>query len=165
MTTAVKGQLSGKHVLAIGLISFAVVLAVNVGYITVALNTFPGEDRANPYVQGVKFNERLRLREEAAALGWRSDALIDTIGAPAVRVRIRHKDGSGVDGLTLTGEVRRPVEAGHDIKLAFTPEGNGYYRAEAPDLKPGQWLLRAEAVSGEARFPIEEKIIWQAPQP
>ena len=60
-------ELTGRHVLAITVSAFAVIIGVNVLLAVKAVSTFPGLEVENSYVAGQDFNERKAAQE---ALGW-----------------------------------------------------------------------------------------------
>mgnify|MGYP001760938923 FL=1 len=59
--------LTGKHVLAITLVAFGVIIGVNVLMAVKAVGTFPGLEVANSYVASQDFD---RERAAQAALDW-----------------------------------------------------------------------------------------------
>lgn len=66
--------LTGRHVLAITLAAFGVIIAVNVLMAVKAVRTFPGLEVANSYVASQSFD---RDRAVQTALGWRVEADYD----------------------------------------------------------------------------------------
>lgn len=153
------GELTGRHVLMMVIAFFGVIIAANVFFITQAVRTFPGEDVRRSYVQGLNYNETLADREAQAALGWRAAASLsrDAAGA-AVEIILIDRDGLPVDGATLEGSLRRPLEARDDQTLAFVGLGEGRYRAAVGSLAEGQWALRARAVRGAHHFDVEARL-------
>lgn len=149
--------LKGKHVLAIILAFFATIIAVDVAFSVVAINSFPGEEEKRYYVQGLHYNQTLEQRTVERALGWRAAAGFKSSGA--LTIQLRDAAGLPVEA-ELRGMLRRPVDARLDRPVAFTALGEGRYRVAIQDLALGAWDLRVEAIQGEKRFSIERRLIW-----
>lgn len=158
-------ELKGAHVAwGMGLF-FGAIIAVNAVFITLAVGSFPGEDVRRSYLQGLRYNETLAQRRAQAELGWRASAALtaEPAGA-AVLVQLRDAGGRPLEGLSLTGALRRPVDARLDRELSFESLGQGRYRAALGELPPGAWELRAEAASGgEQRFTLARRMTWRPP--
>jgi nitrogen fixation protein FixH len=146
MSSARPFELRGPHVLVGTLAFFAAVIAVNVAFAIVAVQTFPGEDARRSYLQGLNYNATLTERRAQTALGWRVQAALarEPSGA-VVEVVLRDRSGAPLDGLSVSGALRRPLDARYDHDLAFRPAGDGRYVAPIGALTPGRWQLRAHA--------------------
>lgn len=163
MSTQARGwELKGWHVLAAMLAFFAAIIAVNVGFAMVAVDSFPGEDVRRSYLQGLNYNETLAERRRQAALGWHASAALEDAGGLAqLVVIIRDRDGAPVSGLSLTGVLRWPADERLDRALAFIPDGDGRYVARLDDLQPGHWRLRARAEGADnAALDFEAELAW-----
>jgi nitrogen fixation protein FixH len=134
-------ELKGRHVLAIFVAAFGVIIAVNLTLAWQAVATFPGVEVQNSYVASQQFD---RDRAAQEALGWRltpeysdgvlSLAFTDAKGLPAE-----------IAGLSVL--VGRATAARDDRRPQFTRYGD---RFVAPlTLAPGKWLLRVEAVAAD----------------
>lgn len=139
-------ELKGWHVLAAMLAFFAAIIAVNVGFAIVAVESFPGEDVRRSYLQGLNYNDALAERRRQAALGWQASAALAGAGGQArLVVELHDRDGAPLSGLTLRGDLRWPADERLDRALAFAPDGEGRYVAPLDGLQPGYWRLRARA--------------------
>ncbi len=150
-------KINGWHVLAGMVAFFAIIIGVNIVFITVALDTFPGEDTRRSYVQGLAYNEVLEERAAQAALGWSASA---NLTADRVLVEVRDADGAPVRSLRLTGTLRHPANMQLDRDLAFTEVRSGVYAAGVADLPEGRWELNAEA-EGDTPFAVEADLRWR----
>ena len=149
--------LKGWHVLA-GIVGFfAVVFTVNAVFITLAFDTFPGEDTRRSYVQGLAYNDVLEERAAQAELGWSASA---NLTEERVLVEVRDADGQPVRSLRLTGTLRHPANMQLDRDLTFTEVRAGVYAAGLADLPEGRWELNAEA-AGETPFAVEADLRWR----
>jgi nitrogen fixation protein FixH len=148
--------IKGWHVL-VGMIAFfALIICVNVVFITLALRSFPGEETRRSYVQGLAYNEVIAEREAQAALGWTATA---NLTQTQVLVRITDADGAPVSALALTGVLQHPADMDLDRALAFEELRPGVYAADAQGVAEGQWRLTAEA-EGETPFVLEREL-WR----
>jgi nitrogen fixation protein FixH len=150
-------RIKGWHVLAAMVAFFAVIISVNVVFITLALDSFPGEDTRRSYVQGLAYNEVLEDRQAQAALGWTASA---NLTEDRVLIEVRGPDGMAVEALRLTGSLRHPADMGLDRSLTFTEVRAGVYAAGVSDLPEGRWELNAEA-EGDTPFAVEADLRWR----
>jgi nitrogen fixation protein FixH len=153
-------ELTGKHVLAMLIAFFGVIIAVNGYFLYAAVTTFRGEDIKQSYRQGLKYNETLAERAAGRALGWNASANLIEGENGAAQVIIEMKDASGapLTGLTITGRLRHPADTGLDKPLIFETLDDGRYVAQALDVN-GKWQLNATASNGgEASFKMQQDI-------
>lgn len=149
--------LTGWHVLGVVVGFFALVIALDVWFATLAYKTFPGQVSDTPYEDGVVFNKRIARLESQARLGWTAAAAADSAGA---RVEMRDASGAPLRGLSLTGRLERPATEAGRIALRFTETAPGRY--EAPVRSPaGAWDLTFSArdASGQA-FEGARRLAW-----
>jgi nitrogen fixation protein FixH len=137
----------------------AVVVAVNGVMITLALNTFPGLDDTAAYDHGVAYNAVVAEEQRQEALGWRIVARLEPAAGSAsdIVVRAAHQDGTPLDGLTVVGELTRPVGAAATVETALVPAGEGAYRTRVA-LHAGQWDLHITATAGAERFDLRQRV-------
>jgi nitrogen fixation protein FixH len=144
----------GWHVLVIISAFFAVTIAVNVVFMTMAFRTHPGEDVARSYMQGVNYNDTLERRREQAELGW--TARLNVVDG-ALLIAVLDPAGGAVDGLSLGGILAHPTDTGLDCPLAFVGQGDGRYSAPL-DCAPGdRWQVRVRH-EGEPPFELEQAL-------
>lgn len=131
------GELTGRHVAAITVGGFAVIIAVNLVMAFKAVSTFPGLEAQNTYVASQEFDLR---REAQEALGWTVEPSHD---AGHLRVKITDTTGQPVEVGSMQVLVGRPTSSRDDLTPEFTFVG-GVYEATA-DLAPGLWMLKLTA--------------------
>ena len=151
-----KFRLKGWHVLAAFVAFFGVVFTVNAIFITVALDTFPGEETRRSYVQGLAYNDVLAERQAQAALGW---SAVTNLTPTQVLVAVNDADGAPVSNLQFTGTLQHPANMQLDRTLAFEELRPGVYAAGVQDLEDGLWTLSAEA-EGDTPFALEREL-WR----
>lgn len=134
-------ELTGKHVLAITVSAFAVIIGVNVLLAVKAVSTFPGLEVDNSYVAGQDFNERKAAQE---ALGW---TMVPGYGNGRMTLAFTGRDGKPVAVDDLQVLVGRTTEATDDAWPAFARQGD-LYAADVP-LGRGKWMLKVTAISAD----------------
>ncbi len=139
------GVLRGSHVLAMLLGAFAVVLAVNVIFITCALSTWSGLSVEQPYDRGIRYNQVLKIDRAELALGW---SVHGSYNGQRIGATITDHTGAPVDGATVTARLERPTNEGVDQELTLTPISDGHYEGFAAVPLAGQWDLRIAANRG-----------------
>ena len=145
MTRAMSGTFTGRHMAAIFVAFFGVVIAVNFFMARLAISTFGGEVVANSYVASQNFNRWLGEAATEKALGWQV-------------VTARQGDGRLVltltgapQGASLSAMARHPVGRLPDRQIAFNQAGasTGAIRfLSTQPLPEGRWQLHVEARAG-----------------
>lgn len=141
-------RLNGKHVLAMLLAFFGVVFAVNGVFLASALRSYTGVVSNEPYVKGLKYNDRISADERQARLGWQETLTVDSSGA--IAVSFVDDSSRPVRGLKIAGNIGRPVTNRLDRPLAFVETAPGRYVANAAGLDDGTWVVELAATSGNA---------------
>ena len=135
------GELTGKHVLAITVGAFAVIIGVNLFLAFKAVSTFPGLEVDNSYVASQGFNERKAAQE---ALGWTLDPVYRS---GRLSLAFLDRDGLAVEVQELSVLVGRPTEASDDLWPTFALTG-GVYAADVA-LGRGKWVVKVTARSAD----------------
>lgn len=129
-------QFTGRHMAAIMIGFFAVVVAVNLLMARLAGSTFGGIVVENSYVASQNFNRWLDEAAAEKALGWQASALRLADGKVEVTLA-----GMPAGEAVLTADARHPLGRMPDRALAFTALGNGRFVSATP-LPQGRWRLR-----------------------
>lgn len=133
------GEVTGKHVLAITVGAFGVIIAVNFLMAYKAVSTFPGLEVENSYVASQTWDKEMAAQK---ALGWR---LAEEYDEATQELRLAFTDAANapvtVQGLKVL--VGRPTQAQDDRYPDFIQEA-GRYIAKLP-LTRGKWMLHVEA--------------------
>lgn len=131
-------RFTGRHMTAIMLGFFGVVIAVNMLMATLATRTFGGTVVENSYVASQSFNRWLAEARAQASLGWQAGLA----AAPDRRLTVEATGPAGpLHGATVTALLTHPVGRAPEQVLEFQPTGNGAYRSTLP-VPPGRWIVR-----------------------
>jgi len=130
-------ELKGRHVLAIAVGAFGVIIAVNLVMAYQAISTFPGLEVANGYVASQTFDAERKAQE---ALGW--TVATDYTGG---RLTLDVTDAEGLPAAMRLLEVLvgRATETKQDVRPEFVRVA-GVWSADVP-LARGKWMLVVEA--------------------
>jgi nitrogen fixation protein FixH len=141
-------QFTGWHFLACMVAFFGVDIAINVGFIVRAVQTFPGEVADDPYEAGVAYDHILAREAAEQRLGWLATVgrAVPVGGGEAITVRWTDRTGRALPGLTVTGILRRPATEQQNTAIRFTEVAPGAYRAVAK-VAPGAWDLELTAAN------------------
>jgi nitrogen fixation protein FixH len=137
--------LTGKHVLLICFSFFGVMLAVNAVFLFFALTTFNGGEGGRAYQAGLEYNHTIAAARAQEMLGWshRIEA-----GERWIVATLTDRAGAPVSGLSVTGEIGRPVADTFTRPLAFSEVRAGVHSAEAGMLDAGNWVVSLAAHKG-----------------
>lgn len=142
--------LTGRAVLLMLVMFFAVVIGVNMVMMKLAADTLSGTEVDSAYRASLAYKLEIEAARQQAARGWRVDAHVERSADGIARVRIDARDRNGVPvGATFFARLSRPTDRRADRVVVLTAQGAGSYRGEAADVLPGQWDLVIEA-EGEA---------------
>lgn len=141
---------TGRHMAAILIGFFGIVIAVNFIMATNAVRTFGGTVVANSYVATQRFNGWLAEGRAQNAQGWQAEIRSTAGGALVVALQ---DDGGPINRASVTVEAEHPLGRLPGRSFALTGLGDGRYAA-AHALPPGRWRIRidAQANGREARF-------------
>jgi len=130
-------ELTGRHVLAITVGAFGIIIAVNVVMAVQAVRTFPGLEVANGYVASQTFDAERKAQE---ALGWTV-----TPEYRNGRLTLAMTDAEGLPAAVRTLEVLvgRTTESKDDVTPVFTRIA-GVWEADVA-LARGKWMLKVQA--------------------
>lgn len=126
---------TGKHMLAIFVIGFGIVAAVNFTMAGLATGGFHGIVVQNSYVASQKFNGWLQEAEKSRALGWKATAMRSEDG------RVALSTADLPPGAIITAQLRRPIGKREYAQLRFAPVGEDAWLSNRP-VDQGRWTMR-----------------------
>lgn len=130
-------ELTGKHVLAITVGAFGIIIAVNVVMAVQAVRTFPGLEVANGYIASQTFDAERKAQE---ALGWTV-----TPEYRDGRLTVEMVDAGGLPAAvrSMSVLVGRTTASNDDVTPEFVRVA-GKWQADVA-LARGKWMLKVEA--------------------
>lgn len=126
---------NGRHMLAILVGGFGLVIAVNLSAAVVAKKTFGGIVVENSYVASQDFNRWLDEAKAEQALGWSAKIARRADGRVAAAL------SNAPAGAIVTAEARHPLGRAPDQQLTFKAAENGMVVSDQV-LPAGRWTLR-----------------------
>ena len=146
-----RNKFTGKHMAAIFVGGFAVVIAVNLLMASIAVGSFHGTVVDNSYVASQNYNGWLKQAAASKALGWqavphrRADGrvVVEALGVPA--------------GARITGTAEHPLGLRADTPLTFAPLGKGSWVSNQI-IAPGRWQVRLAIRAGDEAWAGESEI-------
>jgi nitrogen fixation protein FixH len=135
---------TGRHMAAILIGFFSVVVAVNLTMASLASNSFSGTVVDNSYVASQKYNSWLASARAQEQLGWATTVSLDNRRRVVIGVSATGGPGTG---LAASGTARHPMGGAADVPLRFTGNGTGQL-VSTTALPAGRWQLRLEVRDG-----------------
>lgn len=149
-----QGKFTGKHLLAIMVAFFGVIIAVNFTMAWFASNSWTGLVVSNSYVASQHFNEELEAAREQKARGWKSAIayrenrlslkLVDQSENPVILDRLKAVAG-------------RPATEIADRTVDFQYAGGGLWIAET-ELGHGLWKLDITGSKGDKPYRLDARM-------
>lgn len=149
-------RITGRHVLLAMLAFFGIVIAVNVTFVHLALNSWTGLTDHDSYRTGLSWNRTLERDAAQKALGWSTVVETRSVRSETgvgfrlgVTVTVRGRDGRPVPGLVVDGEARHPLVEADDRPIAFAETVPGTYIGATLLPGAGDWELRLSAARAD----------------
>lgn len=146
-----RGPFTGRHMAAILVVGFGVVIAVNFLMAFLAARDFGGVVVDNSYVASQHYNGWLKQAERQRTLGWDATPRRHTSGVLEVAT-------AGVPaGADVVAEIRRPVGPPDTQRLTLAEHGAGQFVAPSA-LPAGRWIVRVLIDSDGRHWRTEREI-------
>lgn len=146
-----KREFTGRHMTAILVFGFGVIVAVNLLMATLALRGFGGVVVENSYVASQRYNGWLEEAERQKALGWSANVVRREDGRLAIETRavpVRAK---------VSATLRRPLGKPQATQFAFTEVEPGRF-VSTRAVAPGRWIVRLNIDVRGKRWSHQETI-------
>jgi len=147
-------EFTGKHMLAIMVAFFGVIIAVNIGMATLASKTWTGLVVKNSYVASQDFNDHLEASRIQEKLGWQSTLSYEN---GALEFALMDKNDKPVNMDLVMVELGRPAFEQQDQKIELVKIGDGKYRGEVV-LAPGPWAFSVRANKGDQPYRLDIRL-------
>jgi nitrogen fixation protein FixH len=148
-------EFTGKHMLAVMVTGFGIVVAVNFYMASLATGGFHGVVVENSYVASQKFNGWLEEAEKNEALGWQVETSRDDAGHVVLSASAVPRNPS------ITAHLRRPLGTHEYASLDFAPVDDGAggvtYRSTSA-VSGGRWTIRLRIEAGGESWTSESEL-------
>lgn len=147
-------ELTGRHVAAIIVTMFGVIIAVNLTLAFKAVSTFPGLEVKNSYVASQNFDTD---RAAQQALGWDVSAVL---AEDMLTLTFATADGTAQPEI-VSATLGRATNVQQDTVPQFTFDGRSFVAPVA--LGRGNWNLRLVARAGDGTM-FRQRVIVAVPK-
>lgn len=137
-------EFTGRHMLAIMLAFFGVIVAVNLTMATLARTSWSGLVVQNTYVASQAFNGKAEEGRAQAALGWTPAFAVED---GVLRFSLADAEGRPVRLEGGIAALRRPVGDADDVEVALVAAAGGGLKAR-PGVGDGAWIVEIRATAG-----------------
>ncbi len=146
-----RSEFTGKHMAAILVAGFGIVIAVNFYMASLAIGGFGGVVVENSYVASQKFNGWLEQARESERLGYSASFGRDADGKLVVAT------ADVPQSAILSADVRRPLGKPEDMRLQFEQiEKDRFVSTDA--LPEGRWIVRLAVDAGDSLWVTENEL-------
>lgn len=139
---------TGRHMLAVMVAFFGVVISVNVYMAWQATHSWSGLVVKNTYVASQEFNGKVAEAKALAATGITGSA---SVSGSEIRYELRHSERGPVEADVVTLQFKRPVGVSEDFSVDLTRISEGVFVARR-DVPPGTWIVEASAARNGERI-------------
>jgi nitrogen fixation protein FixH len=144
VATPARQGFTGRHMLAVMLAFFGVIVSVNLLMASYAISSWSGLVVKNSYVASQQFNEKAQAGRAQAALGWTGRL---TIGNGQVRYALADAAGHLLPLTGVKASFRHPAYESQDVAMVLSAAGGSAFAAgQAP--ADGIWIVEIEAQAG-----------------
>lgn len=140
-------EFTGRHMAAILVVGFGIVMAVNFTMAAFATNGFGGVVVENSYVASQNFNDWLDEAEKGRELGWSADIERDGSLLAVTTDKVPER-------AIIAADIRRPLGKPEHSQLTFEKAADGRYFSVEP-LPEGRWIVRLTIEAGPQRWAEE----------
>lgn len=154
---------TGRHMWAVMIGFFGLVIAVNFTMAWFASSTFGGTVVDNSYVASQKFNDWLQAARTQEKLGWTAQLGLDgdrhvtlAMDGPGFAAASNGPAAAGNE-FTAAGTAHHPLGRADDVPLLFSPAADGRLHSAAA-LPAGRWLARVTVSRGGHQLRLAESL-------
>lgn len=147
-------EFTGRHMLAIMIAFFGVIISVNFTMAWLAGSSWTGLVVKNSYVASQHYNEKLRQAEAQRNRGWKTKL---TYQQGVFEFRLTDRNGTPVNFDQLALSVGRPATEVQDRNLVLRRIAPGRYTSKQA-LKPGLWAIVITGQETDKPFRYERRI-------
>ena len=162
MANKVSKNKDSRLILGILFTFFAIIFAINFGYIYIAQKTWRGIYTPDSYRKGLEYNKTLEYVKLQKKLGWTLEIkfMNGKNNAKDLSACLFDKNNHLIKDAKLIVKIVRPTQEGHDFVQDLIPQ-NGCYFAKISFPLKGQWDFEIQAFKGDNIFQEVRRYIVQ----
>lgn len=159
-------KIKGKHVLMMLFGFFGIVIAVNITFITLALESWTGLTSHKSYVEGLTYNTAIRDAEAQHARGWQAEIAITRDAASpgiitmSVSARLSDRAGTALMPSSMTLAFRHTINESFDQIVTLSKQADGRYVGQATLPTAGNWDTRLIAQMADGTPFRQDGRLW-----
>ncbi|KQR69382.1 FixH family protein [Rhizobium sp. Leaf341] len=135
---------TGRHMLAVMVAFFGIIIAVNITMARLAGSSFGGLVVENSYVASQEFNNRLKRSHDQLDLGWKPALEIQ---GGTIRFHLTDRSGKPVAVSSVVAEFRHPSYQAKDWAVRLQPTADGGFEARGA-ARDGVWTVQLDSDVG-----------------
>lgn len=155
-------KITGKMVLLWMVCFFGVIITVNMVFMYLALNTWPGLTTEDAYKKGLAYNQTLDAAARQTAMGWLSTVKADLGTGPdkTITINMTDKARAPLTGLVVTATVERALGAHETQIISISESAPGVYSGIMKEPEQGRWLVEITAAGpNNASFRMKHQVM------
>lgn len=136
--------------------AFGVVFAVNMVFVTLALQSNTGVVTENPYEKGLAYNQTIAKAKRQEALGWSSKVRYDN---NQLSFHLKDKAGTPLPEAKITAFISRPLDAELRRNITLNEVSVGNYSTHIVFPYKGQWDVTVSAIWNNQQYQTTQRLI------
>jgi nitrogen fixation protein FixH len=139
--------ITGRFVLVVTVLFFAIVISVNMVMMRLAIATLPGTEVDSAYSASLAYQKEIWAAQQQDRRDWKVDAHLErkADGDAQLNIEAKAPDGTPLAGLSMLARLERPTDRRGDRTFDVSESVGGAYRGVAQGVAAGQWDLVIEA--------------------
>ncbi|WP_420969755.1 FixH family protein [Bradyrhizobium sp. B120] len=154
--------ITGRYVLIVILVFFAVVIGANLAMMRFAVMTLPGTEVDSAYSASLAYQREIIAARQQNERNWLVQVHIDrqSDGRAVLAIEARDRAGAPLAGMGFVARLERPVDRRADRTIDVSEAHAGTYRGSAEGVAAGQWDLVIEGdADGRRMFLSKNRIV------
>ncbi|MGH1375512.1 MAG: FixH family protein [Alphaproteobacteria bacterium] len=154
MSEDIRRDPKDKWILFYFIAFFATFFSVDALFVYLALNTHTGVIEERSYEKGLAYNEVLKRAETQPNLQEKV-----SYADGVLRWKIADVEGTPITKASVTAEIIRQVQDGHDFNVTLDHQKNGIYETRLSLPLQGKWLARLNSTWNNTQYQTTHQFI------
>ena len=135
---------------------FAGLAVLNVIFVSLAVDSYPGLVTENAYEKGLAYNDMIEAKQVQDALGWHTKIMVTD--NHKIKLFLNNHLGDFISGADIQAIIGRVINDDEDKILSFIESSNGYYETVESFSINGRWNLEAHIKWQNNNIQIKELV-------